>query len=583
MNCIGRSLSHPRLRRALLGSIILTSCAAPILAQTTPPPVTVVPLINSLSNELTMGRTKIVYGYFNVTSEAQSISYGSRNYFTPGQQLRFGQPSAFLPGLHNNVFTVDVPFSEAPLSWVVSGVFATADPATAVNYVRKVTRLGASTPSDTYTHTTASAALPSPTLVIEDEGILLMESGTLSTTTTENRGTGTVRLVGGTLSASTSFTNSALLQLEGGELSMPSFTNLAGGHIRVLSGSTILPTFSNAGLLEVTGGTLEVAAGLGLAASGTIRLDGGTLVTSSLANSGGTVDLRAGTLRLTDDNLVTGAEGALGANPLLNGPVTVELATGSTQIAEGTTLTLANGATLATQGGANAGTVTVIASDFSSQSGLFTNQAGRIFYAVNSTLTFAGSGLRNEGTLNLVNTIVHGDVYSPTGTTINVSNTVVFTGDFAGGANFTGNDTAVFAGTYSPGDSPALVTHEGNLAFENTNVLVMEIAGTERGAGYDALDVGGALTFGGTLRIDLLAGFAPAEGMSFDLFDFDPGQSSGIFSDYILPELDDGLAWDIDALYSTGVLGVTAVPEPASVAFLVSAAALTLAACRRRR
>lgn len=568
---------------------------SPLCAQTS----VLVPIVNATENELTTGETVTTWGYINTGTTSRFVTRGFNNMLDPEPSIVSGQPTSFLPGRHDNVWSTSRPsYNDAgevsSVVWSLFGIPATSTFSSGTSFVRNVGG------SNTYTHTAASGALPSSSLVTESGGILSLQSGTLSVSTVLNRGTGTIVLAGGVLSAG-SFTNSAALNLAGGALSTPSFANTGDGVITVVSGTNTLPSFANSGQLHVeagslsvaslnnagfvgiTGGTLSLSSAPALGSTGTLRLDGGTLVMPTLANSGGTFDLRAGTLRLTEANLTTGAGGILGANPVLSAPVTVELQTGRTEIAAGRALTLANGATLRTQGGENDGTAYVINATLASQSGEFLNRAGRTLYAVDATLSFSGDGLRNLGTLNLVNTTVDGDVYSPAGSTINVSNTVVFNGAFHGAANFTGSDTAVFNGGYSPGDSPALVTHEGNLVFASENLLVMELAGLARGTGYDALDVGGALTFGGDLRIDFLGGYSPVGGESFDLFDFNSTLSSGFFASLLLPTLDTGLAWDTSQLYSTGVLSVAAIPEPSAAALLLAATALATATTRRRK
>jgi hypothetical protein len=248
---------------------------------------------------------------------------------------------------------------------------------------------------------------------------------------------------------------------------------------------------------------------------------------------------------------------------------------------------------LLTQGGTNAGTLHVSGGLLESASGAFTNQSGATLNATAATVTFTGyggaeasDGLQNFGTLNLLNTTVHGDVRSPAGSTINAGGGVTFTGFFSGAGQFTGGGTVTFAGGYSPGDSPALIAHAGDLTLASSNTLTMEIAGLDRGTGYDALDVAGTLAFGGTLDVVTYGAFTPASfaaGQSFDLFDW--SSATGTFSSLNLPDLAAyGLAWDTSALYSTGVLSITtsAVPEPSTYAPLAGLAAIGFVALRRR-
>jgi hypothetical protein len=99
-----------------------------------------------------------------------------------------------------------------------------------------------------------------------------------------------------------------------------------------------------------------------------------------------------------------------------------------------------------------------------------------------------------------------------------------------------------------------LLTIDGYLAEYGT--LQIDLAGTTPIDQYDRLVVTGTATLGGTLEVNLLDGFTPSAGQSFDVLDF--GGVTGTFSQFDLPGLDPGLAWDLSALYTDGVLSVTA-------------------------
>lgn len=130
----------------------------------------------------------------------------------------------------------------------------------------------------------------------------------------------------------------------------------------------------------------------------------------------------------------------------------------------------------------------------------------------------------------------------------------------AGGSfNFTGGvlsaETIGFSfenngGTISPGNSPG-VTHVMGDLTQTSGSILLEIAGNTA-ALYDQLQVDGTLTAGGSLDIVLL-GYNPVAGDSFDLLDF--GSLTGSF-DVMLPGLDAGLAWDVSAFGTTGILSV---------------------------
>ena len=97
----------------------------------------------------------------------------------------------------------------------------------------------------------------------------------------------------------------------------------------------------------------------------------------------------------------------------------------------------------------------------------------------------------------------------------------------------------------------------------------------------DRLVVTGGFTLGGLLRVGWFDGFSPLTGTSYDLFDF--GSSAGTFESLDLPALDAGLAWDTTALYSSGIITVSAVPEPGASALLAGLGVLVLELRRRRQ
>ena len=92
----------------------------------------------------------------------------------------------------------------------------------------------------------------------------------------------------------------------------------------------------------------------------------------------------------------------------------------------------------------------------------------------------------------------------------------------------------------------------------------------------------GAGAGGGSLNwlvFDLIGGFVPHFGDTFQLFDFDPGQVSGSFDEITIADaLPGDLAFDTSALSTTGQ--VTVIPEPGIGALLLSA--LALLGVRRR-
>lgn len=162
---------------------------------------------------------------------------------------------------------------------------------------------------------------------------------------------------------------------------------------------------------------------------------------------------------------------------------------------------------------------------------------------------------------------------------------LVFDDAVTGVGSYGGN--VRFAGGFSPGASPALVT-AGTLAFDDTNTLRMELGGRLRGTGYDAIDADGTITLGGTLEVVLLAVdgglFAPALGDAFDLLRAQ--RIDGSFAAELLPTIDAGLQWRsgifADGGSSVFRLSVAAVPEPQTFVLLVSGLVMVARIARRR-
>src|SRR5262249_49757131 len=107
--------------------------------------------------------------------------------------------------------------------------------------------------------------------------------------------------------------------------------------------------------------------------------------------------------------------------------------------------------------------------------------------------------------------------------------TVSGTGTLAGSGTVTGGLTN--AGTVGPGNSPGIVTVNGNYTQTSAGKLNIEIAGTNAATpDFDQLIVNGTVTLAGTLNVSLL-NFTPVAGNSFKIIDNDGTDAvSGTFS-----------------------------------------------------
>lgn len=178
--------------------------------------------------------------------------------------------------------------------------------------------------------------------------------------------------------------------------------------------------------------------------------------------------------------------------------------------------------------------------------------------------TYAGFTRINEGVL-LVNAGLGGnDVLVNNG------------GTLGGHGDIASTIEARSGGVVAPGSSTGTLT-AGAAEFQDGSTLNLELLSI---SDFDRLLIDGSITVapGALLEITLLDGYMPSVGDQFDVLDF--AQFNGEFDSFLTPTLSEG-SWDFSELSSTGVLRVTAVPEPGTlVLFTLCGAALAI---RRRR
>lgn len=183
------------------------------------------------------------------------------------------------------------------------------------------------------------------------------------------------------------------------------------------------------------------------------------------------------------------------------------------------------------------------------------------------SLTASGTTLQfdNSGTLSMSNAIT--TVAGSSITLNNSANVAVTNGITLTGASLTGTGHLISAvssvgGSIAPGNSGIGTIFVTSLSLDAASTTTMEI--NRAGESSDLISASGALTYGGTLDVDNI-GAALEAGDSFDLFS---GTISGTFASTSLPSLSAGLSWDTSQLNSAGIIDVTAVPEPATLALL---------------
>ena len=362
--------------------------------------------------------------------------------------------------------------------------------------------------------------------------------------------------------------NDSLLSTSTAQLLMPSGKLVAGQTLRV-EGNLNLQS-----VLVVDGGTLAVE---GLTDPTQLQLQSGTLhwLASNLAiQTGGplgdSIHLATNTTlraaQITNHGTVSG-DGTLDA-------LFTNQSTGTLRIDSGdhlrivTGLTHANHGSLQLQGGLV---------DFS---GTLTNESTGSIVGRGTLSTAAG--LVNQGKLTLSSgtTDLFGDVTNQaagqviisgnanvtfwddvahTGATFHVSpgSTVTFFG--AAGFGISGDTSQVFfEADIIPGQSPGLSSFGGSVHLGSGAHLQIELAGTDRGTEYDALDIARAATISGQLTVSLLNGFAPSLG---DTFEFVTAVESltGTFANESLPNL--GSLLKMQTFYSPNAVMLAVIPS----------------------
>lgn len=150
-----------------------------------------------------------------------------------------------------------------------------------------------------------------------------------------------------------------------------------------------------------------------------------------------------------------------------------------------------------------------------------------------------------------------------------------FFGLVSGAGQFNGAGEARFEGGFSPGASPDLVTVDFKTTHGAGSPISMELGGTTPGncdTCADKIIFSQEVTLqGGPLNVVWWGGYRGRAGDTYDLFDWGGGVV-GAFGHVDLPALEAGLVWRTSALYTSGEVGVAAVPEPETWAMLLAGA-----------
>jgi fibronectin-binding autotransporter adhesin len=165
-----------------------------------------------------------------------------------------------------------------------------------------------------------------------------------------------------------------------------------------------------------------------------------------------------------------------------------------------------------------------------------------------STLASAASVTQNGGTT----TIDGGFILPSNGSLALKGGTLGGSGTVTGNVNNTG-------GTVTPGDGVGTLTVNGNYTQTTNGLMEIALGGTQQGLSYDLLTVTGSASLAGKLEVNLVNGFTPTVGETFNFLTY--GSYTGQFSQIL--SLDAGYAYDVN--YSSGmatlVVAAAAVPE----------------------
>lgn len=330
--------------------------------------------------------------------------------------------------------------------------------------------------------------------------------------------------------------------------------------------------------------------------SGGFTLDGGivqwALSGTAFANTSfgtGPLTLKSGTLRST-----TSTGRSINTNVILDGTTTF----GSTA-SSAVTGTFTGNITVNSSGGALA---TTVASDSVISIVAGGSTAWNQPVSGVGSITKAGGGLLRFTSLSTLthtgSTVVQAGALSMNGNLSSLGNVAVLSGALlTGTGSIAGATTIQTGGTFSPGNvsgSVGLFTF-GSGGLSLAGQALMELTGTSRGVDYDAVNLGGALTYGGGMSLSISGTYGDfTELKLFDfsappLGDFSSITTTGVYGALTLTN--DGFGvWTSEPTsiggqtlrftQSSGVLAF--VPEPSAIALGGLGVAAVAAGTRRR-
>jgi fibronectin-binding autotransporter adhesin len=306
--------------------------------------------------------------------------------------------------------------------------------------------------------------------------------------------------------------NAGSLTLDAGSLAISgALANNAGGFVYIGQNkvATVGGVSTNAGEIQLGGATALLTGAGTLANTGLIRGDG--VITNNVTNNFG------GEIRGESGKRIkfTGVNGSNGGKINLQG--------GTAEFSQALTNT-GNGLI------AGRGTLIVGGTGLLNQANVALS-AGitDIFGKVNNSTGVGTKGITVSGNANVT---FWNDVTNGAGSLLKVStgSSATFFGTF-GGAGVSGGGQVNMEADVTPGFSPAAVTFGGNLAFDSTSTLHLDLGGTIPGNGpnnHDQVNVVGAASLAGGLDLVPYNGFVPVSGDKFVVMTY--ATASGSFS-----------------------------------------------------
>ncbi len=346
------------------------------------------------------------------------------------------------------------------------------------------------------------------------------------------------------------------------------------------TGSAKVGSLSGVGTATVSGAGSQWTNTLGFLVGhngdGTLNILNGGVVTNSTGYVGSEYSTSTATVSGTgshwqnNDGLLIGGYEASGTLNIMNGGLVTNQ--------HGVVGTFAYGTGVVTVSGSNSrwessgkldvglegkGTLTV------EQQGVVTSVGATVSLTDTSrgvaTVTGSGSRWENEGTFQVGSQPTAIGKLSVDDGGVVASTELLSVGNFG---TLTGNGGVVMAdvsnaGLVSPGLATGLdagvLTIDGD--FSQSGRMLIELAGTNA---FDQLIVGGQASLGGVIDINLIDGFSPVAGNSFQILDFGSFVDAGYAFDFTDAPLSHwAWSWDTSQFDTTGV--ITVVPEPSSL------------------